>query len=69
MHQCNGPGFDPGIRRYSGIWGAAEEAVLNIVQLTMQPDNQTKQRINQQKQPTNQTGKYDPANQPTDHEP
>ncbi len=29
---CNGPGFDPSIRRHSGIWGAADEAVLNIVQ-------------------------------------
>ncbi len=28
---CNGPGFDPSIRRYSGIWGAVDEAVLNIV--------------------------------------
>ncbi len=28
---CNGPGFDPSIRRHSGIWGAANEAVLNIV--------------------------------------
>jgi hypothetical protein len=28
---CNGPGFDPSIRRHSGIWGAADEAVLNIV--------------------------------------
>ncbi len=28
---CNGPGFDPSIRRLSGIWGAADEAVLNIV--------------------------------------
>ncbi len=28
---CNGSGFDPSIRRYSGIWGAADEAVLNIV--------------------------------------
>ncbi len=28
---CNGPGFDPSIRRHSGIWGAAVEAVLNIV--------------------------------------
>ncbi len=27
---CNGPGFDPSIRRHSGIWGAADEAVLNI---------------------------------------
>ncbi len=27
----NGPGFDPSIRRHSGIWGAADEAVLNIV--------------------------------------
>ncbi len=26
---CNGPGFDPSIRRHSGIWGAADEAVLN----------------------------------------
>ncbi len=28
---CNGPGFDPSIRRHSGIWGAAGVAVLNIV--------------------------------------
>ncbi len=28
---CNGTGFDPSIRRHSGIWGAADEAVLNIV--------------------------------------
>jgi hypothetical protein len=28
---CNCPGFDPIIRRHSGIWGAADEAVLNIV--------------------------------------
>ncbi len=28
---CNGPGFDPSIRRHSGIWGATDEAVLNIV--------------------------------------
>ncbi len=28
---CNGPGFDPSIRRHSGIWGAVDEAVLNIV--------------------------------------
>jgi hypothetical protein len=28
---CNGPGFDPSIRRHSGIRGAADEAVLNIV--------------------------------------
>jgi len=31
MHQLNGPGFDPSIRRHSGIWGAADEAVLNKV--------------------------------------
>ncbi len=29
--RCNGPGFDPSIRRHSGIWGAADEAVLNTV--------------------------------------
>ncbi len=32
--QCtswNGPGFDPNIRQHSGIWGAADEAVLNTV--------------------------------------
>ncbi len=32
--QCtsyNGPGFDSSIRRHSRIWGAADEAVLNIV--------------------------------------
>ena len=28
---CNSPGFDPSIRRHSGIWGAADEGVLNIV--------------------------------------
>ncbi len=28
---CNGPGFDPSFRRHSGIWGVAEEAVLDIV--------------------------------------
>ncbi len=28
---CNGPGLDPSIRRHSGIWGAADEAVLNTV--------------------------------------
>jgi hypothetical protein len=28
---CNGPGFDPSIRRHSGTWGAADETVLNIV--------------------------------------
>ncbi len=28
---CKGPGIDPSIRRHSGIWGAADEAVLNIV--------------------------------------
>ncbi len=28
---CNGPGFDSSIRLHSGIWGAADEAVLNIV--------------------------------------
>ncbi len=28
---CNGPGFDPSIRRHSGSWGAADEAVPNIV--------------------------------------
>ncbi len=27
----NCPGFDPGVLRHSGIWGVADEAVLNIV--------------------------------------
>jgi hypothetical protein len=27
----NSPGFDPSILQHSGIWGAADEAVLNIV--------------------------------------
>jgi len=31
MHQFNCPGFDPSIRRHSGIWGAPDEAVLTIV--------------------------------------
>ncbi len=30
----NSPGFDPSIRQHSGIWGAADEAMLNIVQLS-----------------------------------
>jgi hypothetical protein len=33
--QCrsrNSPGFDPSILRHSGIWGAADETVLNTVQ-------------------------------------
>ncbi len=34
---CNGPGFDPSIRRHSGIWGAADEAVLNTVQKNPPP--------------------------------
>ncbi len=28
---CNSSGFDPSILRHSGIWGAADEAVLNNV--------------------------------------
>jgi hypothetical protein len=28
---CNGPGFDLSIRRHTGIWGTADEAVLNKV--------------------------------------
>ncbi len=33
----NGPGFDASIRRHSGIWGAADEAVLNIVRKKIIP--------------------------------
>jgi hypothetical protein len=29
--QCQNTGFDPSILRHSGIWGAADEAVLNKV--------------------------------------
>ncbi len=29
--QCTSPGLDPSIRRYTGIWWAADEAVMNIV--------------------------------------
>ncbi len=29
--QCRRPGFDPRILRYSGIWGATDEAVMNTV--------------------------------------
>ncbi len=29
MHQLQRSGFNPGIRRQSGIWGAADEALLN----------------------------------------
>jgi hypothetical protein len=28
---CNGPRFDPSIRRHSGIWGAADLSVMNTV--------------------------------------
>ncbi len=45
---CNGPGFDPSIRRHSGIWGAADEAVLNIVRKKREkipPKNIFKKRI------------------------
>ncbi len=31
MHQLQRSWFDPSIRRHNGIWGAADEAVLNIV--------------------------------------
>ncbi len=29
--RCSDPGFHPSICRHSGIWGAADEAVLNVV--------------------------------------
>ncbi len=38
--QCrsrNSPGFDPSFLRHSGIWGAADEAVLNTVQRKKNP--------------------------------
>jgi hypothetical protein len=38
---CNGPGFDPSIRGHSGIWGAADEAVLNIVRKKMKKSPKT----------------------------
>ncbi len=34
---CNGPGFDPSIRRHSDFWGAADEAVLNTVRKKSPP--------------------------------
>ncbi len=46
---CNGPGFDPSIRRHSGIWGAADEAVLNIVlnkREKIPPKNIEKKNVN-----------------------
>ncbi len=36
---CNGPVFDPSIRRHSGIWRAADEAVLNIVRRKTKKSN------------------------------
>ncbi len=36
---CNGPGFNPSIRRHSGIWVAADEAVPNIVWRKILPKN------------------------------
>jgi hypothetical protein len=36
---CNCTGFDPSFLRHSGIWGAADEAVLNIVQKNKKSKN------------------------------
>ena len=38
-NNCNGPGFDPSIRRHSGIRVAADEAVLNTVGKKHPPEN------------------------------
>jgi hypothetical protein len=32
----NSPGFDPNILRHSGIWGAADEAVLNTKKFSLE---------------------------------
>jgi hypothetical protein len=37
MHQLQRPEFDPNNRRYSGIWGASDEAAMNIVQKNNPP--------------------------------
>jgi hypothetical protein len=42
---CNGPGFDPSIRRHRGIWGAADEAVLNIVRKKTQKNIKKKKNM------------------------
>jgi hypothetical protein len=42
---CNGPGFDPSIHRHSGIWGAADEAVLNIVRTKRKKSPPPKKKI------------------------
>ncbi len=43
---CNGTGFDPSIRRHSGIWGAADEAVLNIVRTKQKNPPKKKKKKN-----------------------
>ncbi len=48
---CNGPGFDPSIRRHSGICGAADEAVLNIVWKKIYKKSPQKKR--KKKEPAN----------------
>jgi len=42
---CNGPGFDPSIRRHSGILGAADEAVLKIVRQKIPPKKYYKKKL------------------------
>jgi hypothetical protein len=42
---CNDSWFDPSIRRHSEIWGAAVEAVLNIVRKKIPPKIFKKQNI------------------------
>ncbi len=56
---CNGPGFDPSIHWHRGIWGAADEAVLNIVRKNPPPP-QTCLPLDLKEEQQIQLGKLDP---------
>ncbi len=45
---CNGPGFDPSIRRHSGIWGAAWSSVEYSTKKIKNPPPQKKKNIKRQ---------------------
>jgi hypothetical protein len=60
---CNGSGIDPSIRRHSGIWGAADEAVLNILWkkkiLSLWPGALVDSGIGLPYRPNSLAGRYD----------
>ncbi len=61
---CNGPGFDPSIRRHSGIRVAADEAMLNIVWKKIPPKSILKKEINRNKWSENFSLSQTPLNRP-----